>query len=340
MPSLLLLVSCLLSTPVQGSHLQVPQDIQTFLDARKYSEAEQAIQLRLNCSPDWEAGHLVLGQIYNATGRYALAERAALSAIGIRESVDGFMVLAVATMRLQRVNESIVWLQKAANFQPDLSDIYKVLGLDYALGGMLEDSEKAFQHAVELNPQDWESHYLLGRALYEHKMFHDSEKALREAIALNPNSVQGWTALGQTQERLYDLSAAEKSYQTALKLCSPAASECAWPLLQLGFLASREKDSKEAEEYFRRAINARPDWAKPHFYLGKTLVSLGDLHGALAEMESALRLDETRPEYHYQFALVLRRLGQARKAEQHMARYQALSNLERGKKAPVDLISP
>ncbi len=340
MPQFLLLLGCLVLTPAEGRQLQIPPDIQTLLDAHKYSEAEQAIQSRLNSWPDWEAGHLVLGQIYNATGRYALAERAALSAIRIRQSVDGFMVLGVATMRLQKVNESIRWLQKAVNFQPDLPDIYKVLGLDYALAGMLEDSEKAFLRGVELAPQNWEFHYLRGRALYELKMFRESAEALRQAIALNGNSAHGWTALGQTQESLYDLAAAEKSYQRALEVCSPAGSECAWPLLQLGFLASREKGMREAEKYFRRAITARPNWAKPHFYLGKTLANLGDLNGARLEMETALSFDETRPEYHYQLAQVLRRLGQARRAEQQMARHQALTDLEGRKKASADFISP
>jgi tetratricopeptide (TPR) repeat protein len=319
---------------------QVPGEIQKLLDAHQYAEAERALQRELQRAPDWDVGHLLLAQIYNATGRYEPAERSALAALRRRESVDGFLALAVATMHLARLNESIGWLEKAANRQPDNSEIYKVLGLDYALGGNLVECEKAFRRAAQLAPQNWEFHYLHGRALYELRLYPESEKVLRRALELNGQSTRAWTAFGQTQELLYDPSAAEASYQRALEFCGTQTRECAWPLLQLGFLASRRKGMREAEQYLRRAIQARPDWAKPHFYLGKTLASLGDSQEAIAELEAAVRLDESKSEYHYQLAQLYRRLGETRKAAEHMAKYQALADLERKRKTPADLGAP
>ncbi len=338
-PALFFLFSCVASA-AQAPQFQIPQHIQALLDAHNYPEAEQALQSQLQRSPDWDVGHLLLGQIYNLRGRYELAEHSALSAIRIRESVDGFMVLAVATMHLQRLNESIGWLEKAANRRPDYAEIYKTLGLDYALSGMLKESEKAFRRAVELEPKEWELHYFEARALYELEQFQNSSKALQRAIDLNPTSPKAWTALGQIQERLYDPSAAEQTYRKALELCGSQARDCAWPLLQLGILISRQKGAQEAEPYFRQAVRDRPDWAKPHFYLGKTLAALGDLNGARTTIETAVHLDESRSEYHYQLAQVYRRLREPQKAEREMGRYQALTDLERRKKASADFTNP
>ena len=335
-----LILACLVFTQAQSAPLYVPDSIQMLLDAHQYDQAEQAVQSELEQSPNWETGHLLLAQIYSATGRYDLAERSALGAIRQRESLDGFMLLALATMRLQKLNESIEWLDKAARRQPDNPEIYKLLGLDYALGGMLKESEKAFRHATELGPKNWELNYLHGRALYELELLPDSQKSLQQAIELNPSSTRSWTALGQVQEKLHNLSSAEDSYRKALELCRSQTSECAWPLLQLGFLTERQAGAKEAESYFRQAVAARPDWAKPHFYRGKALAALDDLSGARAEMETSVRLDEQKSQYHYQLAQVYRRLGKPEKAKEHMKRYQTLADREHQHQAPVELSNP
>jgi tetratricopeptide (TPR) repeat protein len=184
-------------------------------------------------------------------GRYDLAEGSALSAVRLRESLDGFMLLAVATMHSGKLNESIGWLEKEAHRQADYPEIYKLLGLDYALGGMLRECEKAFRRSAELQPGNWELHYLQGRALYELGQLRESERTLRQAIKLNPSSAKSWTALGQVQEKLYGPGAAGESYQKTVGLCGAQTSECAWPLLQLGFLTERQKGPQAAESYLR-----------------------------------------------------------------------------------------
>src|SRR5258707_8181201 len=126
----------------------VPAEIQALLDAHDYPKAELAIQQKLSASPAWERGHVLLAQIYSATARYALAERSGLAAVRLRESVDAFLVLAVATMNLRKLNESIDWLEKAAKWQPRNPEIYRLLGLNYALGGMLRESEEAFRQGL------------------------------------------------------------------------------------------------------------------------------------------------------------------------------------------------
>ena len=326
--------------PAQAQTKQIPPEIQAPLSARDYPKAEQALRRKLEGSPNWDLGYILLGQILNQTGRYGEAERAGLAAIRLRKSVDAFMVLAVATMHQQKLNESIGWLEKAASRQPDYAEIYRVLGLDYAMGGNFVESEKAFRRAAELEPRNWEVHYLHGRALYELRLYEPSEKSLRRAIELNAQSTRAWTALGQTQESLYNAAAAEGSYRKALEFCGAQTRECAWPLMQLGFLASRRKSPQEAAELFRKSIAARPDWAKPHFYLGKSRAALGDYEGARTEMETAARLEGSKPEYHYQLAQVYRRLGETRKAEQHMARYRTLAGLERKKNPPTEFSNP
>ncbi len=201
-------------------------------------------------------------------------------------------------------------------------------------------SEEAFRQGLELAPENWELHYFDGRALYELEKFSDSEKAFQRAIERNPRSVKAWTALGQVKDRLGDVASSEQSYQKAVGLCVGASRDCAWPLLELGFLASRQTGEKDAERYFRRAVEARPDWAKPHFYLGKTLAALGQLDAARAQLEDAARIQPDQSQHEYQLAQIYRRLGDPTKSEQHLARYRELAGLEAGRKTPSELNVP
>jgi tetratricopeptide (TPR) repeat protein len=335
-PCFLLSFFLVVSDPTPS--LQIPKNIQVLLDSRQYSQAEQFIQSELEHRPAWDVGYLVLSQIYSVTGRHDLAERSALSAVRLRESLDGFMLLALASQRLNKINESIEWLEKAVRRQPDYPEIYKLLGVNYALGGMLKESEKSFRRSVELDPKNWELHYMLGRSLYEADDLKNAEEAFRRAIEQSPSSVKTWTALGQVQERLHDLWLAEQSYRKALQLCGSQTRECAWPMLQMGFLTERQKGVRDAEPFFRRAVEVRPDWAKPHFYLGKALVSLGEMRDAQDELETAVRLDR-KSQYHYQLAQLYRRLKQTQKAKEQLTRYQELAGLERKQKATIDLSS-
>jgi len=328
MRNLALLSIFVFPSAAQTSPPAVSGEIQALLDAHNYPKAELAIQQKLSTSPPWERGYVLLAQIYNATARYALAEHSGLAAVRLRESVDAFLVLAVATMNLRKLNESIDWLEKAAKWQPRNPEIYRLLGLDYALGGMLRESEEAFRQGLELAPDNWELHYFDGRALYELENFSGSEKAFQRAIERNPRSVKAWTALGQVKDRLGDAASSEQCYQKAVNLCGAASSDCAWPLLELGVVASRQAGEQDAERYFRRAVEARPDWAKPHFYLGKTLATMGQLDAARAQLEDAVRIEPDQSQHHYQLSQIYCRLGDPKKSERHLARYRALAGLE------------
>jgi len=303
----------------------VPRDIQALVDGKNYRAAEAAIGAELARDPRWDTGHVLLAQIYNATGRYEPAERAGMAAIRIRESLDALLALAVADMNLRKLNESIGWLERAAKLRPGSAEIYRLLGLDYALGGMMRESEQAFRRSVELAPENWEVHYLEGRALYELEKFSEARSALERAAERNPQSVKVWTALGQAQDRMGNAGAAEAGYRKALEMCGDGGRDCAWPLLEMGFLASRQSRDDEAERYFREAVEARDDWAKPHFYLGKALAARGELSAARAELEAAARLEPDQSQHQYQLAQLYRRMGETAQAKRRMSRYRELA---------------
>jgi predicted Zn-dependent protease len=141
------------------------------------------------------------------------------------------------------------------------------------------------------------------------------------------------------QERVGPEESAQTSYRKAVDLCG-AGPDCAWPLLQIGYIYRRQSNFKKALMYFRKAVQAKPDWARPHFHLAKTLVELDDLQGARKELEVAVRLDDSKSEYQYQLAQVYRRLGEEQRATAAFARFRSMAQVERKTDAGADFSQP
>ena len=309
-------------------------DIQSLLNQKQYVQAEQVLNEELGQRPNWEEGHLLLGQVRNSIGHYSLAEQSGHSALQIKPSVAAYLLLATATLNERKLNQSIEWLEKVVSIEPRNPIAYRILGYDYALGGSLQNSAAAFAHAIELEPANWESHYLYGRLLYELERFTESANRLSQALALNPRASKALTALGQAQEMLHQVGEAESNYRKAAEHCDRTNGDCSWPLLQLGILSMRHTGPESAEPILKQAVAERPLWDKPHFQLGKAQAEMQRYKEAKVEFEIAIRLNEAVAQYHYQLARACRQVGDADEAEREMARFHTLKNEQRNR-APV-----
>lgn len=333
------LVAVLLPATVSPFAAPEESEIRSLIDSSQYARAEKLLLDSLRSQPDWESGHLLLGQLYLRTARFRDALSEAKAAAALHESYTASMLAARASLELKELNDSIDWLNKAAALKPDEAEIYKLLGLVYALGGVKTQSVTALNHAVRLAPANWEYHYLAGRALYDLERFDDAARELSRAIELNGASVRAWTALGQVQERTRESASAGDSYLKAVALCGEQKRECAWPLVQLGRLAEAGSITAGAEEYFRRAVEARPEWAAPHYHLGKALASRSLFVEARKELESAVALDATKAEYFYQLGQVCRQAGDAANARRYLDRFQELQAVQKSA-VPMELQQP
>ena len=304
-------------------------EIRTRISHNDLEEADKLLKSSSAAGIGCESEYLLLARAYISARQFEKANAASLQAFQLKQSVDAYLLIATASMEMHKLNESIQWLQHASVPYPDDARIYKILGLNYALAGMMVEAAGAFQTAAKLDGKNWEYAYMEGRALTELNKLNHAQAALRRAAELNGLETKIETALGQTYERAHADEKAEQSYRKAVEKCSGDNRECVWPLLDLGILLSRERGFAEAEPWLVRAVHADPQWAKPHFYLAKAYAARNDTAGACEEFEAAARLDHDKSEYHYELAQTYRALGRPTDATRELSLFRQTAALEK-----------
>jgi tetratricopeptide (TPR) repeat protein len=167
--------------------------------------------------------------------------------------------------------------------------------------------------AIEIYPDYFAAHLLLGAAYREMERWNEAEQALRRAIALQPKTMMALVELGEVHRRRKEYAEAEKVLTEAL-----AIGESSW---QVHFTLARVRwemgAPEKAEPHVERAIALNPGYAEAHLLKGNVSMKLNKYNLALIEYDEYLRLapkgafaEQTR-----EIAEKLRRALAARKPE-------------------------
>jgi Flp pilus assembly protein TadD len=257
------------------------------------------------------------------------------------KSVDGRIMLGMASYHLQRDSEAVANLEEALRLAPGAVQAQYVLGMLYLRKQELDVAQKYLVSAYAAEPAredilqalsqtlmskgdaaglaGWlvkgraagiESPGLLmslGWAYSEMQDFGKAEEAAAAGLRLNPQSKPGWLTLVKAQlqqgeaGRLRALKTLEQSRQV------PALAE-GWQHPYLVGLASYMLDRHEsAVEPLRRAALMAPETGTIHLLLAICLTSTGEDLEAESHHRRAIELDPRNALFHYYYGLLLRR---------------------------------
>ena len=137
-----------------------------------YTAARDAFNAALADNPELDAGYVGLAQTYarqgNDTEAFRILEAARSKSPG-RYLLEYYFGLLAS--RLGREDEAIVGLKRAAQLESRSPDPSFELGKIYASKQDWPDARRAFEHAIELNPQFVPAHYQLSQ-VYAHLGLH------------------------------------------------------------------------------------------------------------------------------------------------------------------------
>jgi tetratricopeptide (TPR) repeat protein len=191
---------------------------------------------------------------------------------------------------------------------------------DLLLGGDYARAANAFRQGSAQFPDSARMVLGLGVAYYSRGLYADAIATLRKAVDLSPAEPQAYFFLAQA----YSASPV-KSEEVLQRLATYSSSHpgnaaaqydyalCLWR--GRGASDSSSADPQKVEHLLRSAIALDPSFAEAHFQLGVLLAAQGQTQAAASELERAVALEPGWAEAHYRLAQVDRRMGEIAKAQ-------------------------
>jgi tetratricopeptide (TPR) repeat protein len=183
-----------------------------------------------------------------------------------------------------------------------------------AAAGRLQEAVDLHVEAIELDPEQEQTHINLISLYGQLKQFDKAEEHYRAAVARNPNREEAhynYAVLLSAQGRLPEAVAA---YRKALALNSSHAEAHN----NLGYLLAQQRKFDEALAHAKKALESKPDYPQAHFNAGMIFMQRGESEKAIQHLKAAIRPnDPNAPRYLQGLAKAYARAGDQRQAREY-----------------------
>jgi len=180
-----------------------------------------------------------------------------------------------------------------------------------------EAAERGYQLAARLVPSDPRPYLGLGHSYYSQKKFVEAEKAYLRAAGLSHGDSEPYARLAFTYSELQRLGEA----LTAANRAIAAQADNYYGYLALGYVLSLGNKNVEAEAAYRKAVTLTPQpLVVLHLELVRVLSAQRRYRDGAVEAKKAVDIDPKDFSAHFNYALMLQKLGQlAPSATQYLA---------------------
>jgi Flp pilus assembly protein TadD len=185
-------------------------------------------------------------------------------------------------------------LKTATSLMATNAQAWNDLGVAYQHVGRPADAAVAYQRALTLDHDLVEAHYNLGCLWLEQAKPDMAKTEFTAYVLRRSKEPEGWTRLGVAELRLHDLTAAEKSFNTAMAIDAGDAEA----LNGLGLAQMQRNRPRDAARYFASAVRVQPDYAPALVNLATVARQyLHDNTLALQNYRAYLALTPHRPDW-------------------------------------------
>jgi tetratricopeptide (TPR) repeat protein len=243
------------------------------------------------------------------------------------ESWRALYQLGYVYFRLHKLQASLTMLSRSLALNDHFANAHKILAFDLNILGRQDLASMESRRAIQLDPQSAESHYELGRILFEQGSYLASVEQFQTTEAISPGFIKAYHNLGLAYAALGENAKALAEFQKALALNAQSSKPSAWPLIDFGTYYNLQSDFANAQKLLEQAIEIDGRWDQAYSELAKAYRGLGQTEKAIASFKRAIALNPNKLEYHYSLAALYRKTGDP------MAATHELENYERIKKA-------
>ncbi len=188
-------------------------------------------------------------------------------------------------------SDPVLFWSDCVEKSPQKARPHSSLGLALADQGKLDEAIGHYSKALQFNPDLWEAHNNLGKALVA--VQGPTEEAVGhfiKAIQLRPRNMDAYNNLGVALMRVGKIDYAVAHLQKALQIDPDIADTH----INLGIALLAKGRLEDAIAHFRQALRIKPYIPEVHVNLGTALINKGEIDTAIAHFREALRL---KPDY-------------------------------------------
>ena len=210
-----------------------------------------------------------------------------------------------AAYQARKYNEATAIFEAYTERRPGNAWGYYMLGLSAWKSGDVAKAEKAFDHALSIDPRHIKSLVNQSRVFIDQKRHEDAIDRLTRAAEIDPDSAEVHRLLGRTYHTQGQIEEAVEAYRHALEL----NERDVWSMNNLGLLLLETKRAEEALPLFAQAVELRKEVPEFHNNLGMALEHTGRFKAAATAYGGALTAD-----------------SRYEKAKQNLARVEAVQS--------------
>jgi tetratricopeptide (TPR) repeat protein len=230
---------------------------------------------------------------------------------GHPQSDNAVYLLAYVLFREDKPKESLQWFTDAAKLRTPTADDLKIVSFDYVLLNDYVDAGHSLESALEMDPNNLDARYYLGRVRYQQDRLDDAIAAFREVLGRDPSNVKAEDNLGLCLEGKNQVDQAIAAYEKAMALDEISLVHTEQPYLNLGILQAKNNNDREALLLLAKAQRIAPQSAEVHYQLAKSLFSLKRVEDAQREAETAVQLNPKDAPSHYLLGRIYHTLGKS-----------------------------
>jgi Flp pilus assembly protein TadD len=170
---------------------------------------------------------------------------------------------------------------------PPEAELQFSTGVMHLREGRLDSALDAFKRAAKSDPKNPYFQKGLGQAYAAKRQWAPAIAAFRKALELSPYYADAKNDLGYVLIMSGDREAGKKEFLAAFSDAMNPAPEIS--AFNLGRAYLEEHDNDEAIRWFRTSLSRNKSYSAPYVLLAETLVSIGRLEEAIAQLETAVR---------------------------------------------------
>jgi tetratricopeptide (TPR) repeat protein len=156
--------------------------------------------------------------------------------------------------------------------------------------GQTQPGIDRLSHAVQLDPEDAESHFQLGSIYDRLKHPGDAAKQFQKAVELNPRDARSWDYLALNLEPLGEIERAESAYKKAGGVNQPGPFHDAFADYNYGRFLMKRGDLAAAKTHLDQAVESVPQVRAVWYERAKVNLRMKNYTQARSDAEKAASL--------------------------------------------------